>query len=237
MSTEVDVRRSADRFVTSRPGVESRHSFSFGSHYDGTNTSYALLLACNEESLAAGAGFEPHPHRDVEIVTWVLDGALQHEDSAASSGLVTPGTVQRLSAGAGVVHAERNGGPGPLRFVQAWVRPDGSSRAPSYEKAEVPWSGGLVAVASGRPSDGAAVRLGQRDAALLVGRLAAGQAVDLPDAPWVHLLVASGRVELEGAGALLTGDAARVTGGGGQRLTASGPAEVLVWAMRSDGRG
>jgi redox-sensitive bicupin YhaK (pirin superfamily) len=236
MSTEVDVRRSADRFLTSRPGVESRHSFSFGPHYDSTNTSYALLLACNEEVLAAGAGFEPHPHRDVEIVTWVLEGALQHEDSTGSGGLITPGTAQRMSAGDGVVHAERNAGPGPLRFVQTWVRPDGSSRVPSYEQAEVVWSEGLVAVASGRPADSAAVSLSQRDATFLVGRLGVGQVVDLPDAPWLHLLVATGSVELERAGALLPGDAARLTGGGGQRLTALDPAEVLVWAMRSDGR-
>jgi len=240
MTTPVDVRRSADRFVTRRPGVLSRHSFSFGSHYDSRNTSYALLLACNEEVVDAGAGFEPHPHRDVEVVTWVLEGALQHEDSTGSSGLLTPGTAQRMSAGGGVVHAERNAGAAPLRFVQTWVRPDGSSRTPSYEQQEVEssaLSASLVAVASGRPSDGAAVRLGQRDAAFLVGRLGIGRSVLLPDAPWLHLFVATGSVDLEAAGPVLAGDAVRLTGGGGQHLTALAPAEVLVWAMRSDGTG
>ncbi len=240
MPTTLDVRRSADRFVTRRPGVVSRHSFSFGSHYDSRNTSCALLLACNEEVVDAGAGFEPHPHRDVEVVTWVLEGALHHEDSTGSTGLLVPGTAQRMSAGDGVVHAERNAGAAALRFVQTWVRPDGSRRTPSYEQQEVDacaLSAGLVAVASGRPSDGAAVRLGQRDATLLVGRLGTGRSVQLPDAPWLHLLVATDSVDLEAAGPLGAGDAVRLTGGGGQRLTALAPAEVLVWAMRSAGTG
>lgn len=240
MPTLLDVRRSADRFMTRRPGVVSRHSFSFGSHYDSRNTSYALLLACNEEVVDAGAGFEPHPHREVEVVTWVLEGALQHEDSTGGSGLLTIGTAQRMSAGDGIVHAERNACAGPVRFVQTWVRPDGANRTPSYEQREVDHgalSAGLVPIASGRASDSATVRLGQRDAAFLVGRLRAGRSVQLPDAPWLHLLVATGSVDVEGAGPLGAGDAARLTGGGGQRVTGVVPAEVLVWAMWSDGVG
>ncbi len=230
----VDVRRAGDRGRTRTAELDSAHSFSFGHHYDPANTSYGLLLSCNEDVLQPGGGFPPHPHRDVEVLTWVLSGELAHEDSTGRTGVLSPGVVQRMSAGRGVVHSERNAGKGPLRYVQMWLAPHERDSVPSYEAATVAMSDGLVVVASGRPehAGGTAVGLGQRDAALHVARLVADVPVALPAAAYVHVLVTAGQVELEGVGLLATGDAARIDGGG-LRVLSAGRAELLVWEMHS----
>ena len=246
----VQLRRAASRGRTRAAGADTAHSFSFGHHYDPQDTSYGLLLAHNDDVLAPGAGYDLHEHRDVEVVTWVLAGALVHRDASGRAQVLLPGHVQRLSAGRGVLHAETNDAhlldparpPGPVRFVQAWVVPGTSGGDPAYERAAVDpdrWADGLVPVASGRPqhAQSAAVRLGQRDAALHVGRLAPGRAAALPDAPYLHVFVARGAVEIDGSGRLDEGDAARLTAVPGRRVTALGPAEVLVWEMHADLRG
>jgi redox-sensitive bicupin YhaK (pirin superfamily) len=246
----VDVRRAVDRCTTSFDGVHSSHSFSFGRHYDPANTGHGALLANNEDVIAAGSGFDTHPHRDLEIVTWVLSGSLVHRDSTGHRGVAHPGMVQRLSAGRGVLHSERNDAPDPggepprepLRLVQMWVLPNESGGDPAYEQRDVVdhlRAGDLLVVASGMPRHGgaAALRLRNRDAALHAARLAPGRSVQLPDAPHVHLFVTRGGVALEGAGALTAGDAARLTGGGGHRLTARGAAEVLVWELHAGSGG
>jgi quercetin 2,3-dioxygenase len=230
------VRRDADRARTRTPWLDSRHSFSFGAHYDPADTHHGLLLAHNEEVVAPGPGFAEHPHRHTEIVTWVLSGALHHEDSAGHAGVVTPGLAQRMSAGSGIRHAERADGAGPVRFVQMWVVPDEPDGEPGYAQRDVTpdlRGGGLVPVVSGRSGD-AAVRIAQRGATLHAARLEPGRSVALPDAPYLHLFVARGAVALEGAGPLAEGDAARCTAVGGQRVTATAPAEILVWEMHAD---
>jgi quercetin 2,3-dioxygenase len=249
--TTYDLRRSADRFATDWGWLDSKHSFSFGDHYDPTNTHFGLLLVSNDDVVAPGAGFETHPHRDMEIVTWVLDGALVHQDSHGHNGIIYPGLAQRMSAGTGILHSEKNDvtevstevlvgrEAENVHFVQMWVLPDEARIEPGYEQLDVGSelaAGGLVVVASGRAEhkDLRAIRIHQRDAALYVARLAAGESVELPTSPYAHLYVAQGAVELEAAGRLGTGDSARVTGSQGQRLTAvDGPAEVLVWEMHS----
>ena len=242
----VDVRRAADRFRTSTGWLESAHSFSFGRHYDPANTSHGLLLVSNDDVVAPGRGFDTHPHRDMEIVTWVLQGSLVHEDSAGNRGVLVPGLVQRMSAGRGILHSERNDAHllepdrprEPVRLVQMWVAPDETGLPPGYAQRDVTEDlvpGRLLPVASGRPAhDGtAAIRIANRHAALHAARLPPGQAVELPDAPYLHLFVAVGSVELEGAGPLVTGDAVRFTATGGHRVTALQPAEVLVWEMHA----
>jgi len=239
----VDVRRADDRFVTRTDWLVSRHSFSFGQHYDPTNTGFGLLVANNDDTVAPGAGYGTHQHRDMEVVTWVLRGALSHEDSTGCRGRIRPGLAQRMSAGTGIVHSERNAADGlrvpqPVRFVQMWVLPDTPSVEPGYEQSEVDLAGlsqGWSTVASGmrRDAAAAAVRIHQRDAALHATRLSAGEQADLPSAPYVHLYVAVGGVDLDGAGHLDEGDAVRVTGGGGQRLTATGSTELLAWEMHA----
>jgi quercetin 2,3-dioxygenase len=248
LTPAVDLRRAADRFSTDVGWLDSAHCFSFGPHYDPGNTHFGLLLVSNDDVVAPGTGFETHPHRDMEIVTWVLDGGLVHQDSEGHSGVIHPGLAQRMSAGTGILHSEKNdswritGGPEhaePVHFVQMWVVPDTPGIAPGYEQLDITSEldrGGLVTVASGmaRHSDRRAIRIRNSYAGLHAARLGDGEAVTLPDAPFVHLFVAKGAVELEAAGSLATGDAARITVSDGRRVTArGGPAEVLVWEMHA----
>src|ERR1044072_4398221 len=114
-------------------GVETRHAFSFSGHYDPDNVRFGLLVACNEERLAPGAGVAEHPPRDLEIVTWVVEGELTHEDSTGHRTVVRPGDVQRLSAGSGVRHSERNESAAPLTFVQMWLASGTVGAEPEYD--------------------------------------------------------------------------------------------------------
>lgn len=232
----IDVRRSGDRFLTTEDWLESRHSFSFGPYYDPANVGFGALLVHNDEVVAPGTGFATHPHHDLEIVTWVLRGALVHEDSEGHSGIVYPGLAQRMSAGSGIRHSEKNDAGEPVRYIQMWVRPDELDLTPSYQQAEVDLGRGeLVPVASGlaKHATATAVRINQQGAGMSVARLDPGTAVQLPVAPYVHLFVALGSVTLEGAGEFGEADAARIVAADGQRVTA-GPdgAEILVWEMR-----
>jgi quercetin 2,3-dioxygenase len=235
----VDIRRAAERFVTRTPWLDSRHSFSFGPHYDPTNTSFGLLLVSNDDVVQPGTGFSTHPHRDMEIVTWVLEGELEHQDSEGHRGLIVPGDAQRMSAGRGIFHSEINySAKTPVRFVQMWVLPDVSGSRPSYEEAQIGdliERGGLVPIASGRGHDGA-VKIQQRQATLWGARIKPGESVGLPDAPAIHLYVARGPVELEGAGRLEEGDAARMIAAEGRRLAApidGKGAEILAWELQA----
>ena len=243
----MDIRRAADRAATRGGWLDSKHSFNFGPHHTTGNTHHGLLLVNNDDIVTPGAGFDTHPHRDMEIVTWVLRGSLVHQDSTGHSGVIYPGLAQRMSAGAGIQHSEKNdswrllGGDAhaePVHFIQMWVVPDESGLTAGYEQLEIPdeaLAGSLIPVASGIDAyaDHAAIRINNRFAALLAARLAAGQSVELPEAPFIHLFVAAGAVDLEGAGALKAGDAVRLTGVGGQRVTAIGSAEILVWEMHA----
>jgi len=250
LTPEVDVRRADERHTTRLGWLDSKHSFSFGRRYDPANTHHGLLLVNNDDIVKPGTGFETHPHQDMEIVTWVLQGSLVHQDSEGHTGVIYPGLAQRMSAGTGILHSEKNdswrlAGPGqsdahrdPVHFVQMWVVPDERGIAPGYEQLEIDHellSGGLVTVASGMPEhDGAAaIRIKNRYAALHAARLQPGQSVQLPEAPFLHLFVPRGRVTLEGAGPLEAGDAVRFTATGGQRVTAAEPAEILVWEMHA----
>ena len=248
LAPSVDLRRAADRLGTDIGWLDSKHSFSFGQHYDPTNTHFGLLLVSNDDTVAPGTGFETHPHRDMEIVTWVLDGGLVHQDSEGHSGVIAPGLAQRMSAGTGILHSEKNdswrltGGDthtDPVHFIQMWVVPDTQRLDPGYEQLDITdelQRGGLVTVASGldKHADHRAIRIQNRYAGLLAARLADGETVTLPEAPFVHLFVARGAIDLEAAGTLATGDAARITVSDGRRVTAvGGPAEVLVWEMHA----
>lgn len=236
---QAQVRRGGDRAVTRTDWLTSRHALSFGPHYDPANTSFGLLVALNEDTLAPGSGFGPHPHRDLEIVSWVVEGELRHEDSAGAQGRAAPGLVQCLSAGSGVVHSEVNASAtAPLHLVQAWLQTAEPGAAPSYatvDLREALDAGEPVAVASGRGHPGAAV-LRQPGAVLWAVRPRAGARVELPGGAYVHVHVTRGAVELEGAGTLEAGDAARLRDVPGLRLSGGvrcpGPAaELLVWEM------
>jgi quercetin 2,3-dioxygenase len=229
----VDVRRAAERPHTEIDWLDSRHSFSFGPHYDPDNTGHGLLLVNNDDVVRAGSGFSTHPHRDMEIVTWVLDGELEHKDTTGHQGLLYPGLAQRMSAGRGIWHSEINpSADHDVHFVQMWVLPDTESIEPSYQQLDINPEldrGGLVPIASGKNHDGA-ISLRRQTAVLWGGRLPAGGVVQVPDAPYVHVFVARGSADLEGAGHLEEGDAVRLAGAGDPTLTAGGGgAEVLIW--------
>jgi redox-sensitive bicupin YhaK (pirin superfamily) len=167
----------------------------------------------------------------MEIVTWVLDGELEHRDSTGTFGVIYPGLAQRMSAGRGIRHSEMNhSSTEPVHFVQMWVVPDTTGIEPGYEQLDVSdrlAAGGLVPVASGQGHQGA-IHLHQKDAVMLVGRLSEGETVTLPDAPHVHVFVARGSVSL-GSDTLDEGDAVRLTDDGNVELTATQPSEVIVW--------
>jgi len=230
----IDVRRADSRFHTRLPWLDSRHCFSFSRHYDPTNTSHGLLLVSNDDVVRAGTGFSTHPHQDMEIVTWVLDGELEHKDSQGNRGIIYPGLAQRMSAGTGIWHSEMNpSGAEDVHFIQMWVLPDTPRVDPSYDQLDINAElskGGLVPIASGRGHD-AAISIRQREAVLWGGRLQPGEAVRVPDAGHVHVFVARGGATLEGAGPLEEGDAVRLTAAGGDLGLVAGPdgAEVLIW--------
>ncbi|KRD07128.1 quercetin 2,3-dioxygenase [Mycobacterium sp. Root265] len=246
-TASVDIRPAADRAATRISWLDSKHSFSFGGNYEPDNTHHGLLLVNNDDRVAPGTGFDTHPHRDMEIVTWVMQGSLVHQDSTGNNGVIYPGLAQRMSAGRGILHSEKNDSwtltgreshSEPVHFVQMWVVPDESGRDPGYQQLEIDdelLRGRLVTIASGMPEhrDQAAITIGNKYAALHGARLQAGESVQLPQAPYLHLFVPRGAVSLEGAGELLEGDAARLTATGGQRVTATEPAEILLWEMHA----
>jgi redox-sensitive bicupin YhaK (pirin superfamily) len=235
----IQVHRAEDRFHSRIGWLDSRHSFSFSNHYDPVNTHHGLLLVNNDDIVAPHSGFQTHPHRDMEIVTWVLEGELEHKDSEGNKGLLYPGLAQRMSAGTGIWHSEMNPrGDKPVHFIQMWVPPDTERLSPGYEQLDINGElnkGGLVPIASGRGHH-TAISIRQKGAALWGGRLKAGEAVQLPDARYVHVFVAKGSAELEGAGALKTGDAVRLTAAGARGLTAGMPdgAEILILGTDTD---
>lgn len=240
----LQVWRAGDRYRggVSAAGIDTRHAFSFSGFYDPANVGFGLLVACNEERLATGAGFGTHTHRDVEIVTWVVEGSLAHEDSTGQITVVRPGDVQRLSAGDGVQHAERNAGEGELRFVQMWLVPGPreSGAAGGRRDAggamgdlrEHPWAEPAYEVVRGI-ADGTPYAMPRTDAVLHVRRLLDGTRTAVPDAAWVYAHVVRGAVEIAGE-RLAAGDAARVTDAQDMDAAALGDAELLVWEMHAE---
>lgn len=248
------MRRGTDRYAGGDPGsgIETLHAFSFAGFYEPDNVRFGVLMACNEERLAPGAGFAAHMHRDTEIVTWVIEGELEHctpdesvddvgaAGAAAGSGaaaggpvLLRAGDVQRLSAAGGVRHVERNAGAGPLRFLQMWLHPDVYGGEPAYGRASapVPQGPGLRPLASGR--GGAPLRLRQEGAVLYAGRPVAADRVPLPDAPFLYVHVVRGELRVGGE-RLGPGDAARISEARGLTAGTDGPAEYLVWQMHTE---
>ncbi len=232
----IDVRQARSRFHTSIDWLDSWHSFSFGEHHDSRNVNHGLLLVNNDDVVAPGRGFGTHPHRDMEIVTWVLRGELEHQDSEGNHAIIRPGLAQRMSAGTGIRHSERNASAtNDLRLVQMWVLPDTNGIKPGYEEADVSAllePGRLVKIAAG--TDDAAIHIHQRDAALYVARLATGDEVEIPHAPNVHAFVAVGAVDLrdapDDAATLDEGDALRLTDERGLVVRATERSELVIWA-------
>lgn len=214
-----DVWRAVERYPGGDPGagIESWHAFSFGPHYDPDNLRFGALIACNEERLVPGAGFDEHPHSHTEIVTWVVEGELTHRDSTGHETVVRAGDVQRLSAAAGVRHVERNDADTPLTFVQTWLAPLEPGGEPSYEIVR-----GIA--------DSTPYAIPEAGAMLHVRRLVAGERTAVPDGPFLYVHVVRGEVWLDGE-ELGPGDAARVTDAKELDAVAVTGAELLLWEM------
>ena len=227
----VHIRRSSARFVEREPGRRTQHAFSFGAHYDPEWLSFGPMVCHDDHLLGSGRGFDDHPHSDLEIVTYVVSGTLQHEDSLGTSAPLGAGEVAVLSAGSGVQHREVASDAGAARFVQVWLRPDRMGAAPAYARgsstAAAPGEG-LVPVAGA----GSEVAVGVAGASYAVARLAANEKLIVPVAQRLHLYVVSGALARSSLAApLKAGDAFCFTDEPHHEVTASAPTELLVWSF------
>ncbi len=214
--------------------LDTRHTFSFGEYYDEEHMGFRSLRVINDDRVAPGRGFGTHPHRDMEILTYVLEGALEHRDSMGNGAVINPGDVQVMSAGTGITHSEFNPSPSdPVHLLQIWFLPERKGLTPRYDQklfSREERQGTLRLVASRDERDGSV--LIQQDAALYATLLDPGQSVDhaLQEGrhAWVH--VARGSVTLNGV-ALQAGDGAAVSEESRLELTGVEPAEVLVFDL------
>jgi redox-sensitive bicupin YhaK (pirin superfamily) len=225
----------SDRSSTSAPGRTTRHSFSFGEHYDPTNLGFGPMLCHNDDDLDPGAGYPDHPHTDLEIVTWVLEGSLVHTGSTGSRHVLEAGRAQVLSAGSGVRHSEvADAASGRCRFVQVWLAPASPGGEPSYVAGDAPSLGTGSGSASGfglvEVAGGSGLPIGTAGARLLVARLAAGESVRLPEDPRQHVFAATGAATLGGL-SLRAGDAVRLVDEPGRLVRADAATELLVWSF------
>jgi len=230
----VIVRRASERGRSQLDWLDSRHTFSFADYVDARHMGFGPLRVINEDRVAPGRGFGRHPHRDMEILSYVLEGALQHADSMGTGSVIRPGDVQRMSAGTGVVHSEQNHSPSePVHFLQIWIEPEKRGLPPSYEQKSFPEKdkrGKLRLIASRNASDGS-VKINQ-DAQLYVTLLKPGEEVTHDFSAGRHgwLQVARGAVELNGK-KLGQGDGAAISDE--KKLTIKGTedAEVLLFDL------
>jgi len=228
------IRRSDERGQTKIGWLDSRHSFSFGEYYDPANESFGPLRVINEDWIAGGAGFPPHPHRDMEIVTYILSGAIAHKDSTGGGGVIRPGEIQRMSAGSGIVHAEFNASPTEAcHLLQIWIMPSRAGIAPGYEQKTLDpdaMRNKLARIAAPEPR-ASEVRLVQ-DAEIWAAQLDAGVEVIHPLAQGrkAWLQVARGEVAM-GDVVLAAGDAAAITDLAQITLKSNAESEVLLFDL------
>ena len=227
-------RKSADRGRTKIDWLDSRHSFSFGEYYDPKEMGFRSLRVINEDRVIPGAGFPTHPHRDMEIITYVLSGQLEHKDSLGTGSVILPGDGQRMSAGRGIRHSEYNPSPTEkVHLLQIWIMPDKQGHEPGYEQKSFPEAekrGKLRLIASRDGAEGS-VKINQ-DAKLFVTLLSPGDEVKHALGAKRHawLQVAKGEVELNGK-KLHQGDGAAISDE--KNLTVKGikDAEVLLFDL------
>lgn len=230
----IRVRKASDRGHARHGWLESFHTFSFAGYHDPDHMGFRELRVINEDRVQPGRGFDTHSHRDMEILTYVVAGALEHKDSLGNGSVIRPGDVQRMSAGTGVTHSEYNHSRGEIvHFLQIWVLPERDGLEPSYEQKHFPAEarrGALRLVASPDARDGS-VRVRQ-DVTLHAGLLDAGQTASQALAPGRHawVQVVRGALELGGV-ALGPGDGAALSGEPALALRAQEPAELLVFDL------
>jgi redox-sensitive bicupin YhaK (pirin superfamily) len=228
----ITVRASADRGRATLGWLDSRHTFSFADYHDPAHMGFGPLRVINEDRVAPGGGFPLHGHQDMEILTYVLEGALEHKDSLGSGSIIRPGDVQRMSAGTGIQHSEFNASKEePVHLLQIWILPQRRGIAPGYEQKRFALDkAGLVLVASGGGRSGALTV--HQDADVYAGRLAEGEAVTHSLLPrrlgWVQ--VARGMVTVNGL-TLSAGDGAAIEGETELTLRGGANVELLLFDM------
>ena len=229
----IAIRKANERGHADHGWLNSYHTFSFANYHDPNWMGFRNLRVINDDTVAPGAGFGEHPHRDMEIISYVLDGALEHRDSMGNGRVIKPGEFQYMAAGTGVLHSEYNPSKrDPVHFLQVWIQPDTTGTKPAYgEKAyssAAPGRLNLVASNSGR--DGS-LRINQ-DADLWLAKFSDSEALTYELKPerhaWVH--VAEGSVELNGR-KLSAGDGAAISEETKLRLAGSGKAQVLLFDL------
>src|SRR5688500_15645048 len=228
------VRRSEDRGKANFGWLDSRHTFSFGQYYDPQHMGIGALRVINDDRVAPGQGFDTHSHRDMEIISYVLEGALEHRDSIGTGSVIRPGDVQRMSAGTGIAHSEFNHSKSePVHFLQIWIIPEKTGLRPGYEQKTFPpeerrGQARLVASKDGR--DGSVTV--HQDVSLYASVLEAGDTVGLELRPgrraWVQ--VARGAVTVNGT-SLAEGDGAAVLDETALTLTGTASSEILIFDL------
>jgi redox-sensitive bicupin YhaK (pirin superfamily) len=230
----ITLRRSQERGYADHGWLKSFHSFSFADYYDAEHMGFGPLRVINEDRVAPGAGFGTHGHRDMEIISYVLDGELAHKDSMGNGSVIRPGDVQRMSAGSGVQHSEYNHAKDrTTHFLQIWIEPNVAGIAPEYEEkrfSDADKQDRLRLIASPDGADGS-VRIHQ-DARLYVSRLAAGQTVtaELADGRLGYLHLVRGALTVNGE-RLDAGDAAKARDETRLAISAQGDAELLLFDL------
>ena len=230
----ITIRKADERGRSALDWLDSRHTFSFAEYHDPKQMGFGSLRVINDDRIAAGGGFPSHPHRDMEIITYVTDGALEHRDSMGNGSVIRRGDVQRMSAGAGVVHSEYNASSRePVRLLQIWILPDRDGHQPGYQQkhfADDAKRARMRLIASPDGRDGA-VTLHQ-DAAVYAGIFAPGDrvthAISAGRRAWLQ--VVTGELALNGE-ALVEGDGVRITDERQIELTATAPSEVLLFDL------
>ncbi len=230
----ITIRPAAERGQTDWGWLDSRHTFSFGEYYDPRHLGFRSLRVINDDRVKPGAGFGTHGHRDMEILSYVLEGGLEHKDSTGGGGVIRPGEIQFMRAGTGVTHSEYNASKAePVHFLQIWVVPDTRGLAPGYDQKAFDADAarrGFVPLASKEGHEGSIPV--HQDVALWMTRLAEGDERVHPLAPgrhaWVH--VARGAVTMNGH-ALQEGDGAALSEEAEVRLVGRGDAEVLLFDL------
>jgi len=229
----ITIRKSNERGHADHGWLDSRHTFSFASYHDPRHMGFRSLRVINDDTVAGGGGFDTHPHRDMEIITYILSGALQHRDSMGNTAVMKAGDVQRISAGTGIQHSEFNHSPiEPVRLLQIWILPDRKGAKPGYAERSFNDAkpGGLTLIASKAGRNGS-IAINQ-DVDLYLAKLGAGDHASHPLPPdrhaWVQ--VGEGAVELNGH-PLVAGDGAALSNETLLSLTAHAPAQVLVFDL------
>jgi redox-sensitive bicupin YhaK (pirin superfamily) len=226
----ITLRPSRERGYANHGWLETRFSFSFADYYDPAHMGFRVLRVLNDDLIEAETGFGPHPHRDMEIVTWLLEGAVEHHDSLGRGGVLRPGDAQVMSAGTGIRHSEVNpGGFGRTRLFQLWIEPRAHGLKPAYGQTHVPASerqDRLRAVASHDGRDGSLVI--QQDAVVYAALLAAGRTLTHDFAPGRHawVQVATGGLTINGV-ALQAGDGCAISAESAAVISATADAEFL----------